>query len=123
MDYSDLVDVLDAWNQLVEHLDCFGLNDAFVLDNVVEEFSLFHKLHDQKELLGGLYDFVKLHDIGVSDEFQNVDLPRDSLHVSYFSYFAFFEDFDRYILVGRFVDSWLDLPEGAFTDSLAWVES
>jgi hypothetical protein len=43
--------------------------NAFVLNYVVEQLSLFHVLHNQEELLGSLYDLVKLYDVWMADEF------------------------------------------------------
>lgn len=69
MNYSYLMDILDARDELMKHFCCLCLREPFVLDNIVEEFSPFHELHDKKELLGSLFEFIKLHDVGVTNEF------------------------------------------------------
>ena len=48
MNDSNFMDVLNSWNELVKHFDCLVLGDAFILDDVVEKFTFFHVLHDQK---------------------------------------------------------------------------
>jgi hypothetical protein len=68
MDDSNLVDVLDAGDELMEHAGGFRLTDTFVLDDIVEELALFHELHNKEELFGSFDDFVKLHNVRVPDE-------------------------------------------------------
>ncbi len=58
VDNSNLVDVLDAGNELVEHFGCFGLLETLAVDNVVKEFPFLHELHDEEELFGCLDDFI-----------------------------------------------------------------
>lgn len=41
----------------------------FALDDIVEELSAFHILHDEEELLGGFDDLVQLDDVGMSYQF------------------------------------------------------
>lgn len=105
----------------MEHSCCLNFVDAFILDDVVKQFSFFDELHDEKQLFGGLYDFVKLHYVRMPDKFQYMDFSRDSFNVCYFSYFAFLENFDSDILVGRLVDRWFDFTESALADRLAWI--
>ena len=45
----------------------------FALDDIIEELTTFHVLHDQEELLWGLYDLVELDNIGVANQFQDMD--------------------------------------------------
>jgi len=47
----------------------------FLLGDVVEEFSSATKLHDQEEILGRLDDLVQLYQIGMPDQFKDVNLP------------------------------------------------
>jgi hypothetical protein len=69
MDNPDLMNVLDPIDKLVEHSgSLFFLYSLFAVD-VVEQFTLLHVLHNQEQLLGSLYNFVKLHDIRVPDQF------------------------------------------------------
>lgn len=58
VDNTDLVDVFDAGNELVEHFDGFWLLETLVVDDVVKEFSFLHELHDEEELFGCFDDFI-----------------------------------------------------------------
>lgn len=122
MDDSDFVDVLDSWDELMEHSDCFCLVYSFVFDDILEEFSLFHEFHDEEKLFGGLDDFVKLYDVGVPDQFEDVDLSRYSFDICHFDDFAFFEYFDSDMLISRFVNGCFDLPKSPFADCLSWIK-
>lgn len=81
------------------------------LDDVVEELAALHVLHDEEELLGGLDDFVELDDVGVADELQDVDLPRDALHVRHVHDLLLLQDLDRHLLARGDVRRRLHLPE------------
>ena len=50
----------------MKHSDGFGFINPLILDDIVKQFSTLHVFHDQEELFGSLYDFVKLDDIGVA---------------------------------------------------------
>lgn len=58
----------------MEHPGCFDFINAFILYDIVEEFAFFHELHDQEELLWSFNDLIELHNMGMTDEFQDVDL-------------------------------------------------
>lgn len=105
----------------MEHASCFGFVDAFAVDDMVEELPLFHELHDEEQLFGGFDDLVELDDVGVPDQFQDVDLPRDPFHVGHLRNLALFEYFDGYALIGGLVECGLDLSEGALADGLAFI--
>lgn len=105
MDDANFMDVFDARYKLMKHFSCFSFSDSFVLDNVIKELALLHELHDQKELFRCFDDFIKLNYMGVPDQFQNVNLATNPLHVSHLCYFTFFQDFDGYLLLRRLMDS------------------
>ncbi len=58
MNNAYFVNVLDSGNKLVEYAYGLVLIDSFIFDDIIEEFSLFHVLHDQKQLLGSLNNFI-----------------------------------------------------------------
>lgn len=66
MNDADLMNILNASNELMKHSDGFGFINPLILDDIVKQFSTLHVFHDQEELFGSLYDFVKLDDIGVA---------------------------------------------------------
>lgn len=88
----------------MEHPGSLRFIDPLVLDDVVEEFALFHELHDEEELFRRFDDLVKLDDVRVPDQLQNMNFTRHTFHVCDLSNLAFFEDFYGYILVGRFMN-------------------
>ena len=49
-------------------------------------------------MFGCFDDFVELDDIGVADEFEDVDFSGHSLHVGYIHDPVFFQYFDCYFL-------------------------
>jgi hypothetical protein len=58
MNNSNFMNVLDTSYELVEYAYGLVLIDPFIFDDIIEEFSLFHVLHDQKQLLGSLNNFI-----------------------------------------------------------------
>lgn len=69
MDNVELVDVLYSTDNLLKDSASLFLIEPFLFNDVVEEFSVLHVLHDEEKLFRSLYDFVELYDIGVADEF------------------------------------------------------
>ena len=53
----------------MEHTSCFRLSNSLILDDVVKKLTPLHKLHDKKELLGSLYNFVQLDYVWMPDQF------------------------------------------------------
>ena len=94
---AQLVEVLDAADDLLEEFAGFGLLELLLLHDVVEELAPAHELHYQKQLLRRLNDFEQLDDVGMPDELQYVNFASHSLHVSISRDFALFEDFDRHL--------------------------
>ena len=78
---TELVQVFDSADYLLEELASLSLFELLFLDDVVEKLAAADKLHDEEELLWRLNDFKQLDDIRVSDKLENVNLPRHSLHI------------------------------------------
>lgn len=91
----------------------FGL-----LDDIVKQLAVLHVLHHQEEVPAGLDDLVELDDGGVADELEDMDFPRDPLHVGDIDDLLFDEDLDGHPLPGQRVGAQLHLPEGPFADRL-----
>lgn len=75
MDNFQLMQVVDTIDYLVEKATGFTLSQSFIskillflVCNVVEKLPARAVLHDQKQVLGSLNDFVKLNQIGMADE-------------------------------------------------------
>ena len=82
----------------MEEADCCRFLDSLVLHDVVKQFAATCILHDQVELLRCLNDLVELDDVRVPDHLQDVDLPRDSLHVVHVLYLVLLKYFDGNLL-------------------------
>ena len=59
MNDTQLMYILDPADDVLEEPAGFLLLQFSLLDNVIEELSLLHILHNQKEVLWGLYDLNK----------------------------------------------------------------
>jgi hypothetical protein len=65
MNDIELMNVLDTTNDLLEYFTGLRLRDSaimkgllFALNDIIEELSALHVLHDEKQLLWSLDDFV-----------------------------------------------------------------
>jgi hypothetical protein len=115
------MNIFDAAYNLLEHLAGFLLVHPLLADDIVKELASFHVLHDEEEVFGRFDDFVELDDIGVADEFEDVDLSGHSFHVGHIDYPVFFQYFYGYFLAGGNVGGQFDLPEGALAQGLFWI--
>lgn len=68
MDNVEFVNILDSCNNLLENGACLILWNSilfqvllFRFDDIVEQLSRIHVLHDQEKLLGSLDDLIKLN--------------------------------------------------------------
>ena len=68
---------------------CFFIWESFVFNDVIEEFSTWDKLHDQKQLAGSFDDFVELDNVGMPHNFEDLYFSHDSSDVSFILYFVF----------------------------------
>lgn len=70
-----MVQVLDPIDKLMEESTSFVFFQSFLADYVVEEFAVFHVLHDKHKRIRGFNYLVKLHDAGMPDYFEDVNFP------------------------------------------------
>ena len=68
MHNSELVQVFDSTDDLLEEFAGFGFFKFLLLDDVVEKFAATDELHDEKELFRRLNNFKQLNDVRMSDE-------------------------------------------------------
>jgi hypothetical protein len=57
--------------------------------------------------------------MGMSNQFENVNLSRNPFNIAHILYFLLLKDFNSVFLAGQIVISQLDLAERAFSDRLA----
>lgn len=65
----ELMKVRNAANDIFEESASLKLIEFGVCDDIIEQFSIFDILHDEKEMLGSLYDLIELNDAWVPDQF------------------------------------------------------
>lgn len=90
MDDIEAMEVCDSTDDLLEISTGFLLVDFGVLNNIVKQLAVLYVLHDEEEMAAGFDDLVQLDDGRVADELQDVDLPRNSLHIGHVDYFLFY---------------------------------
>jgi len=119
MNDVQLVEVLDASDNLVEERAGLGLFHAVALHDVVEQLTSFSELHYQVQLLGGLNDFVQLDDVGMPNDLEDMNLSSDSFDVVDIDDLVFLQNLYGDLLACQVVDSKFNLTEGALADGLA----
>jgi hypothetical protein len=72
-------------------------------------------LHNHIQSRWSFYNFVKLNDVGMTNNFQDVYFSCNTLYVINLSDFIFFKDFDSYFLVSKQVDTLLNFSKGSLT--------
>ena len=110
------VNILNSSHDLLKELAGFLLGYTRLLDDVVEEFTTACKLHDQVELARSLNDLVKLNDIGMPDQLENVDLARDSFDISHVTNSILLQNLDRNTFLGQLVLAFAYFTKSAFAN-------
>lgn len=116
MNNSKFMNIFYSANDLLKHLASFSFAHSFLAYNIIKKLTTLHELHHQKEMFRCFYYFVQLNDVRVTNEFQDMNLPRDSLDICNINNSIFFKDFD-----GHFLSSWhmggkLDFAERTFAE-------
>ena len=81
MTNTQLVDIVDTWDELLEIFACHLFLESFIFNDEIEELSAFDKLHDKIEVFFCFNDLINLHHIRVMQLFQNFDFSTDSLNI------------------------------------------
>ncbi len=108
------MDVLNSADDLLENLARLIFLHFSLFNNVIEKFTVFNELHYYEKLLWSLNNFVKLDDIRMSDDIQNMNLSRYSLHISYINYFFLQKYLNCDFLSGKHMMSHLYFSECSF---------
>ena len=109
-------DVLNSSDDLLEESACFLLFDPLDLDDVVEKLAPLSIFHNKVQLFLGLNDLIKLDNLRVSDDLQNVDLSGHTLHIGNINDLRLLKDLDCDFFSSREVSPQFDLAEGALPD-------
>lgn len=94
---AELVNVLDARDELLKVLAGHLLLEALVLHNEVEQLASADVLHDQVQVLFCFDDLVNLNHIRVVQLLQNLNFSADALHILAVFDPRFFENFDGHL--------------------------
>ena len=87
---SKFVYILNSTYDLFEDFACLFLSHSFLADYIVEEFSILHEFHHQKEVFWGLDDLIQLNYVGMANQLQNMDFSRNSLDICHIHNTIFF---------------------------------
>ena len=96
---AQFMKVFNPANNLLEEFACLLLLQFLLLHDVVEQLAAADVLHDEKELLGCFDNLKQLDDVGMADQFEDVDFACDSLHVGLFRYFPFLKNLHCYLYI------------------------
>lgn len=113
VDDAELVQVLDAGDELPEELAGLMLLQPFLFYDHLEELPLGHVLHHQEELLWSLNYLVQLNDVWVPDLLQNVDFSSDPLDIGHVGDPTLLKHLHSHSLTSDRVDPQLHLPKRA----------
>lgn len=81
MTHLDLVQILDAGENLVEKATGLGVLEPALFDDVIKELATGCILHYQEKLFASLNDLIQLHNIRVTHDFQDMNLAHDTSDV------------------------------------------
>lgn len=110
---TQLAQVLDSGDQLLEKPASLVFLEVVLGCDVVEQLAVAAVLHDEKQPVFGLDDFVELDDVGVAHDAQDVDFASHALDVIDVVNFPLVEDFDGHFLPGENVVSLLHFTKGS----------
>ena len=119
MTHLNLMQVLDTSQDLMEEAAGLSVLQTALLYNVIEELATRGILHDQKQLLARLDYFIKLHDVGVANDFQDMDFSHDTRNVRLVLNHIFLKDLDSHLLMSQLMDTLSDFAECALADCLS----
>lgn len=106
--------ILDSTDDLFKHFTGFLLIHFLLADNIVKQLTIFHVLHYQKEMFRCFNDFIKLDDVRMSNQFQDVNLPTNSLHICYIHDTILLQNFDGYLFAGGKMGGQFNFSECSF---------
>lgn len=76
-----LTQIFNACNQLLKYPACFLLFQFLLCSYEIKQLSIATMLHNQVKLRLSFNDFIKLNDVRVTNNLQNVNLSGDTLDI------------------------------------------
>lgn len=95
----DRVEIFNARQDLVEEAASLLVLKPFFLNDVVEKLPARHKFHNQKKLSVRFNYLVKLNDVGVPHNFEDLNFAHDTGNVGLILNFILFQYFYRYLFI------------------------
>ena len=95
---TELMQMLNAFKNLIEELGGTKIIDSIMPDDIVKQLSCVGVLHNQVQFALSLNDLVKLDDSRMPDLLQYFYLSRYSINVHLVLYFVLFQNFNCYFL-------------------------
>ena len=115
------MNILNSTNYLLKHFTGLFLIHTLFADDVVKEFSPLHVLHDQKQVFGSFDDLIKLNNIGMADEFEDMYFSSNPLHICHIHYSILFQNFDCNFLPGWNVGGQFNFPKSTLSQSFLLI--
>lgn len=119
----DLVQVLNACENLVEKATGFLVGQSLLLNDQIKQFTIRHEFHNQEQLPRSLNNLVQLHNVRMSDNLKNLDLPHNSRYIGLLLDFVLLQYFDGHLLLCQCVRAESDFAKCALPDRLAYTEN
>jgi hypothetical protein len=94
MNYSELMDIFNSGENLLEETARLFFFDSGILHDMVEKLPAICVFHDKEEFLGGFDNFVELNDMRVAELFENLNFFRNPLDIGLFLNLVLLEYFD-----------------------------
>ena len=113
MSNSKRAQVLNSVYQLLEQPTSLSFFEMVFRSDIVEQFSITAVFHDKKQPFGRLYNLVELDYRWMSDYFEDVDLPCNSLYVVNILNLPFVKYFDGDLLPSVNMETLLNLTKSA----------
>eukprot|EP00437_Effrenium_voratum_P067494 CAMPEP_0181504056 /NCGR_PEP_ID=MMETSP1110-20121109/57287_1 /TAXON_ID=174948 /ORGANISM="Symbiodinium sp., Strain CCMP421" /LENGTH=121 /DNA_ID=CAMNT_0023632881 /DNA_START=326 /DNA_END=688 /DNA_ORIENTATION=- len=113
------MDLLNPGHDLVKEAACLSFFHPALGHDVVKQLPTGTILHDEIQLTWCLYDLVELNYVRMLHQFEDVNFPGNSFHISNIHNSLLLENLHRHLLARKNVGSELDLSESPLPDRLA----
>lgn len=98
MNNVEFVEVGDSTDNMFEVFAGSRLLYFGMFNDVIEKLAVLYVLHNQKQMAGGLYDFIQLDDGRMPNQFENVDLSGHSLNIGHINDLFLHQNLYRHFL-------------------------
>ena len=93
------MDVFNACYQLLVKPNSGFFVQTLMRDNIIEKFTVLAELHDEEKFRLGLYNFIQLNNIRMSNFLEDFNLSRYTFNVFLILNSALFEYFYGYFFI------------------------